>query len=467
LGHSAAVRDSCDERVQGGILVASGKTYAYIDGTCELPLPEGPVTVEVSKGFEFLPIRREIAPGLGQIALRLSVQRWIDMRAEGWLAGDAAAYFLMPHAALLEAQAEDVPVANVLITEKEAGSADHVRSGMPSNMTAFSGQKPALERSGYVVVVNSHNYHPQLGSLHLLNCHRLVFPLRMRDANGPDTLALADWCDQCHRKGGLVIWRPSSGSSGEALADLILGKINAVDLSEFGRSADLDPLYYALLGCGLQVPLAGASNKSSCHTALGSVRTYAKIKGGEDGNSYGAWIAAVRAGRTFVTTGPLVLLEVDGHDPGEVIDLPSVAARLTIRAQAASVDPFDVLEVVANGQVVATTQRTAATPPASIDTRVELPRGGWIVARCKGPEGILRAHTSPVYIRSSKEPPPFDSKDYQMVAEELRKSRCIIAQISGIISDHQRARIDTIVGDALQLLSDGHGVSAHRLLRKS
>ena len=50
-----------------------------------------------------------------------------------------------------------------------------------------------------------------------------------------DDWSLADWCDQCHRKGGLVIGanprREGAGPTpGETLADLILGKIDALEI---------------------------------------------------------------------------------------------------------------------------------------------------------------------------------------------------------------------------------------------
>src|SRR5207247_343650 len=89
------------------------------------------------------------------------------------------------------------------------------------NLLAFSGQELALEfpgplistglmsfqeTPGTLVVVNTLNTHPVLGQLALLNTHRIVFPLRFGGSAGLDDWTLADWCDQCHRKGGLVTW---------------------------------------------------------------------------------------------------------------------------------------------------------------------------------------------------------------------------------------------------------------------
>src|SRR5262245_57250907 len=78
----------------GGNLFLSGQKWAYIDGACEVSLPPGPLTIQISKGPEYHPVRREVFLGTGQLSLRQSVERWIDLRAQGWYAGDLRAHDL-------------------------------------------------------------------------------------------------------------------------------------------------------------------------------------------------------------------------------------------------------------------------------------------------------------------------------------------------------------------------------------
>src|SRR5262249_54309130 len=144
----------------------------------------------------------------------------------------------------------------------------------------------------------------------LLNCHRVVYPLRFGGPDGLEDWSVIDWCEQCHRKKGLVVWpalpRARTGAlQGEALAAVLLGQVDAF---EVGGPDDLD-LWYRLLTCGARLALVGGSGKDSNAVALGAVRTYARLAPGE-AFGYGAWIEAVRVGRTFVTTGPLLTLEV-------------------------------------------------------------------------------------------------------------------------------------------------------------
>src|SRR5262249_39070655 len=136
-----------------------------------------------------------------------------------------------------------------------------------TNIQAFSGQAPSLEVPGHMVVVNTYNTHPVLGNLGLLNCHRVVYPFSFGGPGELDDWKMADWCDQCHRKQGLVIWTKTTHESagfryGEPLADLILGKVDAFEIDAFEDSPfDVLSDWYDLLNCGFSVPLVGASGK--------------------------------------------------------------------------------------------------------------------------------------------------------------------------------------------------------------
>src|SRR5207302_6145473 len=116
-----------------------------IDGTCEMAVPPGELTVEVRKGPEFPPLREAVHLPAGKLALRFAVRRWTDLRGVGWYSGDTRAHFLSPHSALLEAAAEDLAVVNLLASETRVASRDgHTYTTFPS-LTAFSGQQSCLE----------------------------------------------------------------------------------------------------------------------------------------------------------------------------------------------------------------------------------------------------------------------------------------------------------------------------------
>lgn len=453
----------------GGNLLLGNKQYAHIDGTCEIQLPAGvPLTIEITKGPEYRPLRSQFTLPPGKLALRFELERWIDLRAQGWYSGDVRSHFLTPHAALLEAAAEDVAVVNLLLWEcrifGEAGRQ------YPSilNIEAFSGQRPALEMPGHLVVVNTLNIHPALGRLILLNCHRIVYPLTCGSPEGQDDWALADWCAQCHRKGGLVVGDNFFGHCeghphGELLADLILGKIDALlmgDLenpeadAKFGQESVLKE-WYGLLDCGFHVPVVGGSGKDCNLCPLGCTRTYARLAPGEEFN-YKSWIEAVRAGRTFVTNGPLLSFRINDQNPGAVIELPSSDAAVRVRAEARSLVPFCKLRVVANGAVVASAEPTGSPLSATVEADVALPEGGWLTAQCWGAwdealEGWIGAQSSPIYVSvkgRQRQPDPrtiaaFAGYLHEMLNWVQHKARC---------DDRQRQRLAGIFHDARQEL---------------
>lgn len=386
----------------GGAVQIGGKRYWYVDGACEVPLPAGTITAEISKGPEYTPVCRQVQLADGQISLRYTIERWANPAVQGWYPGDVRATDLSPHAALLEGEAEGLAVVQLLAYE---------RAVAVPNLLAFSGSKECLRTAGCLVAVNTLNVHPVLGTLALLHCHRPVFPLRADDAA---PWSVADWCDQCHRKTGLVVWPDlprlePAHPQGEALAALVLGKIDAFEISAFPdpESASLRH-YYTLLAAGCRPALVGGSGKASNALPLGAVRTYARLPVDAPLDA-GGWIEAVRAGRTFVTTGPLLTLTANNVGPGEVVRVrPDEPVR--VRAEASSAVPFDTLELVAGGEVIAS-KSVSADGPTTVEAEFVPPHGTIVAARCRSgtrlPTGsVVCAHTTPAWVEVAGRPQP-------------------------------------------------------------
>jgi hypothetical protein len=384
----------------GGHLRLGRERWCYVDGSCEVKLPAGvPLRVRATKGPEYRPLDQTVTLGPGQIALRLAVERFTDHRADGWYSGDTRCHGLAPHAALLEAAAEDLDVVNVLAAVKPVASLDGTAYPLAPDLLAFSGQAAALEAHGRLVAVNTMNAHPALGKVGLLYSHRPVFPLTFGDED-TDDWSVCDWCDQCHRKGGLTVWvepfhHEAGLLGGEALVAAVLGKIDVIEVGGRPRKQPLLPWVYRLWNAGFLVPLVGGSGKDSNRVPLGRSRTYARPAPGEP-FTYKAWVTAVRAGRTFVTGGPLLSLDGDGRGPGETVD---AAGAVRVRVGGQSLAPLDKVELVCNGEVV-------AADPAGLDVTMPVTGSCWLAARCRTADEDGFAHSSPVIVRVNGMPPP-------------------------------------------------------------
>lgn len=450
----------------GGSVLIGGQQHHYIDGNCEISLPAGEVDVEVAKGPEFLPLRRTVVLGPGQISLRLNVERWTDLRRQGWFSGDTQVLYPDPHAALLEGAAEDLAIVNLLAHERGP------ECGQPLSLPhvlAFSGQKPALQRAECLVAVNSRNVHPVLGALNLLNCHRPIFPLRFGGTDGIEDWSLADWCDQCHRKKtGLVVWsdwhrdernaETGPRTRSEALANLLLGRVDAFEVTRFDEAEpDCPADWYRLLNAGLRIPLVGGSGKDSNSQAVGAVRTYARLQERQDFD-YPVWIEAVRAGRTFATNGPLVFLEVGGAGPGDVIRVEP-GTTVSLRASAGSNVRIDRLELLVNGVVAASQEASGNPSSASVEMQWTAADSAWLAARCwsreRLPDGQCPfAQTSAAYVDVAGR--PFEPRrsvvetllaDLDALAEWVRRqARCPLPQ--------QRDHLEEVFSSARHALQE-------------
>jgi hypothetical protein len=115
----------------------------------------------------------------------------------------------------------------------------------------------------------------------------------------------------------------------------------------------------------------------------------------------------MREGRTFITNGPSLLLDVDGHSPGAVIRKdPGEKLGITLSWQ--SFYAIRRVELISNGSVV--WQRSLGDEECrqgSASFELEAQENGWLAARLGSPVRdsfyhAIYSHTSPVYIDTGR-----------------------------------------------------------------
>ena len=177
------------------------------------------------------------------------------------------------------------------------------------------------------------------------------------------------------------------------------------------RSLDL---YYQYLNSGFRVPIAAGTDKMGDDIPVGSNRLYARPVGEPN---YEGWLAGLKAGNGFVSNGPMLTFDVEGHTSGEVVEF-SGRRKVRARATARSILPFGSLEIVVNGETAAIRRMPNRNRPGpddlytlELEGTFDLDRSSWLAARVAEdpasksrmlPRGLtVFAHANPIYFLRS------------------------------------------------------------------
>ena len=455
LGHREEINPGLLEDTGAGLILGRD-TYAYVPGSFAIDLPVGEVEIEVVKGFDHRPVRRTLVVEPGTRDLAIALERAIDLRADGWRSADPHVHFLAPSTALLQAAAEDVMFVHLLATQL----GDEF-----TNVTDLVWGSQADPGNRNFVIVGTENRQNVLGHLGLLGARRPVLPLA--SGGGPEgrigaavSELMADWADRCHAEGGLVVAAHFPLPFAEIAADIVAGRIDAVEMQTFAPGLDNPSIleWYRFLNCGYRLPVLGGTDKMSAEMPLGGIRTLARLDPTEP-PTFAAWSAAVRAGRTFATAGPVLELSVDGGEPGDVLKLPAGGGHVEARVRARAAQPIiGSVELVVNGRVVAREDASEATEDLSMTARIEVDGSAWIAARSRSDHEIrsayntsMAAHTSPVYVEVLDRP-LFATGDAAAIAEVIDGTVRWLETMAAIADPALRARmVDQIAASGVVL----------------
>jgi hypothetical protein len=432
----------------------------YIPGETTVDLPLGKVYVEVSKGFEIRPVRKvvDVTPVAEEIVIELD--RVLPWRQKGWVTADTHVHFLSPVSALLEGSAEGVNVVNLLASQW---------GELMTNVGDFDGKttwgsKEAGGDGEYLVRVGTENRQHVLGHISLLGYSgKLIAPMT---TGGPDEAALGDpieillteWARQCKKQGGLVVLPHFPQPRAEQAASIVSEDADAVEMTSWGNLyAGIDPYslsdWYRYLNCGYLVAAVGGTDKMSANTAVGTVRTYARLAPDEP-FTYETWMEAVRRAETFVTYGPLLEFAVDGHPMGSRIEMSASGGTVDVTWQVASATiPMSRVELIANGEI---RESVAVSPDEERGHwSVKVDKGSWLALLVRGhyadkPE-IITAHSSPVMV-SVEGSPMMAAADAVTILEQIEGALAYLDTVGTRADDVARKRMRLVL------------LSAHRSL---
>ena len=393
----------------------------------DMALPPGEYDIAISRGVEHVPVfdRFKIEPGQRHVNV-YKPRRWVDMRELGWYSGDDHVHCRITSdddAERLMAwiQAEDIHVANVV------KMGDIYRTWFEQR--GWGKEYRVIDR-GHVLSPGQEcpRTHQQIGHTISMNTKSMI-----RDT---DRYYLYDWvADTVHAQDGLWGYCHINSNMFHVHRDMSInipkGKCDFAEILQFNRLGT--DLYYDFLNAGFRITASAGSDVPWGGT-IGEVRMYACI--GKRPFSADAWFDAVRQGRTFVTSGPMVEFRVDDALPGdEILVTENRKLRVTARAWG---DPERTvpsrLEIIRHGKAIKTVESSDSNHrELSLDFEIDAGRGCWIAARVKGNDGTS-AHTTPIYvIRKGLRFWKLDEID-ALIAKRLTS----LDEIAGIVGDAQR-----------------------------
>ena len=395
-----------------------GRTYFYSPGVIEVEVPagaDGEVRITATHGFSSLPATAAVAVSPGETAeADLVFEPLWDARAAGYRSADH--HFHLNYGGVTRLSPDDLE--RMLAGEDmDLGTPLMANLHHRRNDTEFFADR-RVDGTPAVLFGQEIRSH-FLGHLGLIGIESPFWPwfwgpgYPVYEADDrPNLEALS----HSRAQGGVSAYMhpvsvadPFASERGlgaipiMVIPDALLGDLDTLEVAclwtnEFG-TADL---WHRFLNLG--VPLAASAGTDvmlDYHRtmAVGTTRIYVHVPGPF---RIGPYLEGLRAGRSFVTTGPLLDFRVDGERPGGAIARSGEASwTLTL----ASTGPVGQVDLLVNGETVETVLGLDGPGVRELSGALTLPSGGWVAVRAHGGEeswpgmnGSVFAQSSPVWI---------------------------------------------------------------------
>jgi Tol biopolymer transport system component len=399
--------------------------YFDTSGVSEITVPAGDAEVDVMRGFENHFERHKVevsADSTTQLTVPMTPLSVEADATSNWVSGDVhvhmnygGTYRNTPAHLVEQAAAENLGVVEDLVVNKEQRIPD---------IAYFSPELDPASTADHLLLHGQEFHTSYWGHLGLLNLSsNFILP---GYAAYPNTAAAslypanANVADMAHEQGALVGYVHPFDSfpdpakddplTAELPADVALGKVDYIEVLGFSDHKSTAEVWYKLLNCGFRLPTAAGTdfmgNYASLRGPVGLNRVYAEVPPGP--LKIEPWLAAIKAGRTFATNGPLLRFSLGGQAIGGEVQLEEKKEKkqeVPFTAEMNSMVPLDHLQIVCNGKVARELAMNSDRSAARVDGSIPLEASGWCVLRAfsdKAEYPILDlypyATTSPVYV---------------------------------------------------------------------
>lgn len=406
-----------------------------VEGEFRKPVPAGSLRVTVSRGFDYEPVERTLeARDGGTVDLEVVLRRRSPLRRLGWVTGDNHVHMVhgertievgFPFAALSGraegldymalAQAWNLPkVTPEALTDvcRRASTKDFTLTwNLEAPKNYWKGDAGQCVGHGWTVgmrgrtpdgrdaidelqSLSAWDYESEKVSVPNFEIQALIHSLGgIVSYTHPHRWWTGKWGGQ----GGYPVEEKKfiSNLAAELPFDTVAGPTyDTIDILMRTHEREVNrrglATWFLLLNHGYRIAATASSDATFDNpggAVPGAVRIYTRVNGAP---TVYRIAAAIKAGRNFVTSGPLILFRAGKHEVGDVVKAP---AKVTAEVQAWPAGTK--VEVIRNGEVVRTIDGGRGT--FEIDERDT----AWYVARALGADDTQVAITNPIYFEGA------------------------------------------------------------------
>jgi len=376
--------------------------HHVVDGRDVLELKEGKYRLEIERGPEYESVQRDLQIRAGaDMSSTVELKRLANLAAEGWWSGELHVHRPLADVELLM-RAEDLHVAPVITwwNSKDLWEGKEIPAAL---VTKFDG-----DRFRHVMAGEDER---EGGALMFYGLPR---PLAIRGATREYPSPVKFLLEAKQVPGAHVdIEKPFWWDVPTWLAT---GKIDTMGMAvnhmcrsimyeseAWGKARPVDRLpaprgngywvqeiWYHVLNSGLRIAPSAGSASGVLANPVGYNRAYVHLDGEL---TYEKWMEGLRAGRSFITNGPLLRVKANGQLPGHVFAAEKELS-IELDAKLEGRDPVESFEIVRDGRI----ERTVPVKDAL--GRLEFKQSGWFLVRCIAPnEKTFRfASSAPFYV---------------------------------------------------------------------
>ncbi|MBK9168996.1 MAG: CehA/McbA family metallohydrolase [Bryobacterales bacterium] len=380
----------------------SGEPCFHTAGEFALEAPAGKLTLKAMRGLEFRPDQTEVDVAAGGTArVELKLRRIVDAASRGWYSGTMHTHMNYggnlrntPANMIFMARAEDLRVVMDQVANKDNRVLDQ------QYFVAGGGEHPASQGDPDVKLHIGQEYRPPFyGHVSFLGLRdHLISPFTTGyEGTGIESLypSNSDMLRKARAQGAVTTQvHPYSGARDPVDADLGHAKAMPVDaalgLLDCLEWTYLNPIqigiWHRLLNNDIVLaPVGGEDSITDLHRGkqIGSVRTYAHVEGPL---TIERWLEAVRKGRTYFSSGPILELRVNGKLPGEVVRLPEGGGTVTIEGSVQSVAALTKVHLHSNGAIVKSLPLDADARKSTFREEIRVTGSAWFSLYAEGPQ---------------------------------------------------------------------------------